>query len=128
MILVRFLFSRITDFGSNEGWKRIGGFVRIFTNYQSPRSLADRAPSTSMIRMLVHGSSTATIVGLSCAAVGGFLCGLGALGFCLGSCVGFCMSVSWFYRSNLRRALLALDAYPSLMQMHLVYNHPLYGF
>ncbi|KAI2622906.1 hypothetical protein GGS26DRAFT_566509 [Hypomontagnella submonticulosa] len=81
-----------------------------------------------MFRSMFVASSTAALVGLATAAVGGILTGSGSLFFIVGSCLGFVGGSLHYYRMSLAQALSALDEHPTLMQLHLAYNFPWLGY
>ncbi|KAI0172041.1 hypothetical protein GGR52DRAFT_548787 [Hypoxylon sp. FL1284] len=81
-----------------------------------------------MFRSMFVASSTAALVGLSVAAAAGIVTGSGSLGFLLGSCAGFVGGSVHYYRTSLAQALASLDEHPRLMQLHLAYNFPWYGY
>ncbi|KAI1776500.1 hypothetical protein F4818DRAFT_410771 [Hypoxylon cercidicola] len=81
-----------------------------------------------MFRSMFVASSTAALVGLSMAAAAGILTGSGSLGFLVGSCLGFVGGSLHYYRMCLAQALASLDEHPRLMQLHLAYNFPWFGY
>lgn len=51
-----------------------------------------------------------------------------AVPFVITSCIGFIVGVVGFYRDCVAKAMLNLDLYPRLLQLHLDQNFPWKGF
>lgn len=51
-----------------------------------------------------------------------------AILFVISSCIGFIIGVVGFYKDSMAKAMLSLDLYPRLLQLHLESNFPWKGF
>ncbi|KAL5589957.1 hypothetical protein FOVSG1_011824 [Fusarium oxysporum f. sp. vasinfectum] len=81
-------------------------------------------PGLFMLRSLVSGISTATVVGVSSGMVGSMIWGTAGLPFLIGSSLGFAFGSYRWYEVATREAMVQLDLYPALLQMHIRSNFP----
>ncbi|KAH6962825.1 hypothetical protein DER45DRAFT_551908 [Fusarium avenaceum] len=81
-------------------------------------------PGLFMLRSLVSGISTATVIGVSSGMAGSMIWGTAALPFIIGSSVGFALGSFRWYEVATREALLQLDLYPALLRLHICSNFP----
>ena len=58
------------------------------------------------------------------AICGSFLYGVASLPFIASASLGFVLGTFRWYYTSLRQALLAMDAYPALLRLHLDANYP----
>ncbi|KAK2926067.1 OST-HTH/LOTUS domain [Fusarium oxysporum f. sp. vasinfectum] len=77
-----------------------------------------------MLRSLVSGISTATVVGVSSGMVGSMIWGTAGLPFLIGSSLGFAFGSYRWYEVATREAMVQLDLYPALLQLHITSNFP----
>ncbi|KAI7772286.1 hypothetical protein LZL87_007647 [Fusarium oxysporum] len=81
-------------------------------------------PGLFMLRSLVSGISTATVVGVSSGMVGSMIWGTAGLPFLIGSSLGFAFGSYRWYEVATREAMVQLELYPALLQMHITSNFP----
>lgn len=58
------------------------------------------------------------------AICGTFLYGVASLPFIASASLGFILGTSRWYYASLRQAMIAMDAYPALLRLHLDANYP----
>ncbi|KAF4424713.1 hypothetical protein F53441_14223, partial [Fusarium austroafricanum] len=81
-------------------------------------------PGLYMLRSLISGMSTATVVGLGCGMAGSMIWGTAGVPFLIGSSFGFAFGSYRWYEVATREALLQLDLYPALLRLHINANFP----
>lgn len=111
---------------------------RIVVSRESPpahiQSLSDNKPPRlrhpeSTLVDISHALPLQAVSGMMAAFVSASLFGIaGAPGFAIGSCVGFVASTMVYWNTTLLNAYVALDAYPTLMRLHLIRNYRTHGF
>jgi hypothetical protein len=77
-----------------------------------------------MLRSMVAGTTSAAVLGMTFAVVSSILFGTAALPFIVGSSLGFAIGSTRWYMASIDEAMLALDAYPALLRLHLLTNYP----
>jgi hypothetical protein len=77
-----------------------------------------------MIRSLVAGTTSAVIGGIACGVLPSIIWGTASLPFIFGSCLGFTLGSIRWYMLTTEEALLSLQLYPALLQLHLRANYP----
>ena len=82
----------------------------------------------SMLRLLVSGSTTAVAFGMTAGVTAAIFVGTASIPWMVGSCFGFILGTVGVYRDALSKAMLSLDQYPRLLQLHLDTNFPARGF
>ena len=97
---------------------------RVPENGTGQELIADSGPGLFMLRVIVVGSTAAAFFGLTGAVAGSIMYGTASLPFLLASSFGFVLGSFRWYHSSTSQALLCLDAYPRLMQLHLDANYP----
>lgn len=73
---------------------------------------------------MIAGTTTAAMFGIIFAMISATLTGTAALPFVVGSSIGFAFGSTRWYQTSTREALTRLDAYPALLQLHLMANFP----
>ncbi|KAF5603145.1 uncharacterized protein FSUBG_7368 [Fusarium subglutinans] len=81
-------------------------------------------PGLFMLRSLVSGITTATVVGVSSGMAGSMIWGTAGLPFIIGSSLGFAFGSYRWYEVATREAMVQLELYPALLQMHITSNFP----
>jgi hypothetical protein len=77
-----------------------------------------------MFRSMIAGTTTAAMFGIVFAMFSATLTGTAALPFIIGSSIGFAFGSYRWYAVSMSEALIRLDAYPALLQLHLMSNFP----
>ncbi|KAH7185156.1 uncharacterized protein B0J16DRAFT_340961 [Fusarium flagelliforme] len=81
-------------------------------------------PGLFMVRSLVSGVPTATVVGVASGMAGSMIYGTAGIPFILGSSIGFAIGSYRWYRVATHEALLQLERYPALLRLHICSNFP----
>ncbi|KAI1022136.1 hypothetical protein LB504_007317 [Fusarium proliferatum] len=81
-------------------------------------------PGLFMLRSLVSGISTATVAGVSSGMVGSMIWGTAGVPFLIGSSLGFAFGSYRWYEVATREAMVQLELYPALLQLHITSNFP----
>jgi hypothetical protein len=78
----------------------------------------------SMLRAIVIGSTSAVFFGMTGAICGTLFYGVASVPFIASASLGFALGTFRWYYASLRQALIAMDAYPALLRLHLDANYP----
>ncbi|KXS96831.1 hypothetical protein AC578_7411 [Pseudocercospora eumusae] len=85
-------------------------------------------PGLFMVRTIFTGTLSAVTMGIVGASCGALVWGTATLPFLVCSCSGFIFGALGFYRDAVRQALINVDRYPRLLQLHLDMNFPWRGW
>jgi hypothetical protein len=77
-----------------------------------------------MVRSLVSGISTATVLGVSSGMAGSIIWGTAGIPFIVGSSIGFALGSFRWYEVATREAFIQLERYPALLRLHICSNFP----
>jgi hypothetical protein len=77
-----------------------------------------------MLRAIVVGSTSAVFFGMTGAICSTFLYGVASIPFIASASLGFVLGSFRWYLASLRQAMIAMDAYPALLRLHLDANYP----
>ncbi|KXL48895.1 hypothetical protein M433DRAFT_141895 [Acidomyces richmondensis BFW] len=100
-----------------------GAFFRMFGGWGNVAG-----PGYFMARVMLQGTITSAVMGLTGAAFGAVIWGTAALPFLIFACGGFMYGSIGFYKDSIRQAGVMLDRFPKLLQLHLDVNFPASGF
>lgn len=85
-------------------------------------------PGLFMARTVFTGTLSAMSMGIVGASCGAMIWGTATLPFLFSCCGGFIFGAINFYRDAVQKALISLERYPRLIQLHLDENFPWKGW